>query len=406
MVDAAPIWDFSTPRSRARQGWKVFVSATPGNYDQIRRVTSEICQAVGLPFKCARDANVVERINFGTYGYTQVGKNIVIYIDDLDKVSLLSERLVEALGPYRNTCPEVPHAGKLRAGLPIFYRYGAFDGGRVMVAGKPVADDRTIVRPPGLTDADPFLAYACDETGAAISSILVRYPVFEVINQKGRGGVFRALDLDCSGYREVVIKTGIRRGGQLASGIDGWELLKREASFYRQIRLTDLRAHTPDLIGYVEDGDVNVMILEKIDGRTLRDKVASDEASISEVKGAYRVLRRFHALGFVVGDAKIDNVLSRAGTSYFLDFECARAACDPVLVNISTFFFTTAHQPTVQEKDRIDFLLSIVISRSDTRSRGAAPFDLDDFLRTFVPETEVQAWSLSELRTAVNFEVG
>ena len=213
---------------------------------------------------------------------------------------------------------------------------------------------------------------------------------------------FFALDLGCGRYREVVIKTGIKRGGQLASGIDGWQLLAREAWFYKRIQGTPLRTHAPELIEYTEDGDTNFLVLEILRGGTLRDLIARDRLSVSDVQAAFDVLGRFHSCGFVLGDAKIDNVQWNDGTAYFFDFECARLSGEPVAVNMDTYRFRTADQLSSEVNDRISFLLSILISGTDRLGFDAAPLDLDDFVVEYAPETELQAWSHAKLESVLS----
>lgn len=62
-----------------RQGWKLHISCTPDLATPLLGRRAPLLDARRTPFKFARSLLVLENINAGQFGHTQVGKFITVY---------------------------------------------------------------------------------------------------------------------------------------------------------------------------------------------------------------------------------------------------------------------------------------------------------------------------------------
>ena len=124
-------WFACGPPPVARQGWKPYVPVTLLNARKLVELVYPLVSRAGLHFKYVKATVLLRRLNAGMFGYTQVGKGVVIYLPEPDETFL--NALKEALRPYQGQCPTVPCAIPFGDGLPLYYRYGSYAGRRLQV---------------------------------------------------------------------------------------------------------------------------------------------------------------------------------------------------------------------------------------------------------------------------------
>lgn len=357
-------WRFIGSFPPISQGWKLYVSSSVANFDKVLDVVRPIFAAHQQPFKYAADIEALWRLNAGMAGYSQIGKAIVAYICDEASVPSLMNELKRALTPFRGTALRPPYATPIGGQLPLSFRYGAFVGDIVMVGGKRVADERA--RRQDLADLPPcpFLPFLeVEAPDQELNRFLLSYPVFSVLGQAGKGGVFAALDIESPDYREVIIKLGRRNGNPLPDGRDGMDLVKHEHWFYSVLQRTALRRHAPALVNYMESETAAALALERIEGITLLGLAMDGTLSPEHLAGAIAVLDAFHQAGYLVGDAKIANfIVSPDNNIKAIDFESAVAVAEAhVLPKYASFLFTderlTSHPETWE---KLHFLYSVI----------------------------------------------
>ncbi|HYY58485.1 MAG TPA: hypothetical protein VE842_14225, partial [Pyrinomonadaceae bacterium] len=182
--------------AREAQGWKLYVPLTLLNAAEIVERLVPVVQRYGLHFKYIKNIHLLHKLNAGVFGYTQIGKCFVIYLPEPD-AAFIAE-LKHALVPYRDQCPAVPCALPFGDDLPLYYRYGSYQGSRIEVGGTEFEDDRCDARravPAGVDDLlAPYVTSIPED--AEVRSFLLRYPAYEAIVQQGKCGVFRALNLE------------------------------------------------------------------------------------------------------------------------------------------------------------------------------------------------------------------
>jgi len=90
----------------------------------------------------------------------------------------------------------------------------------------------------------------------------LEYLVRKALAQRGKGGVFEALDLAAYPARLVVIKQGRRHGDTDWNGEDGFARVKREGRTLRQLRVAGIPVPEP-FRQFKHWGD-QFLVLEKI----------------------------------------------------------------------------------------------------------------------------------------------
>lgn len=335
-----------------------------GNFDAVLSAVRPIFLTYELPFKYAANHESLWRLNAGLAGYSQIGKSIVAYICDETVIHPLMKDLVEALSFFRNSAMLPPFATPIGGELPLSFRYGAFVGESVTLNGECSIDQRSKRQNLDELPPCPFLPFMqANVPDQALNRLLMAYPVFSVLGQAGKGGVFAALDIDSPTYREVIIKLGRRNGNTLPDGRDGMDLIKHEHWFYSLLQGGDLCRHIPELVHFAECDTAAALVLSRIDGTSLLGHAIDGSLDRRHIDEALSILDEFHKAGYLVGDAKLANFIAppREGIKA-IDFESA----GPVIgagerSRYASFLFTDDHllaHPTICEK--LHFLYSVI----------------------------------------------
>lgn len=357
-------WCFVGEPPKECQGWKLYISASNVNFGNTLGAVWPILVSRALTFKYVASERVLWKINAGLYGYSQIGKTIVVYLEDpAIGLSLLKE-LKRVLAPFAGTVILPPFANPVGGGLPLSYRYGAFVGETIAINGTEVADNRMRKAPRDGFPSDPFLAaIEPSRPNAEFEKFLLNYPVYEVLNQSAKGGVYASMDLSSPEFREVVLKVGRRNGNVFPDGRDAMDLVRQESWFYNLAIAEGLGHHIPHFDGIFEFPDAAAIVIERLEGASLQSMMQRDELELRHLTSALQILRRFHDRGLVVGDAKLANFIQTAsGELKVIDFESgARIAEKATPDQHCTFMFVNhdlAGQPAVLEL--LHFLYSAV----------------------------------------------
>ncbi|WWW35333.1 protein kinase [Stenotrophomonas rhizophila] len=151
--------------------------------------------------------------------------------------------------------------------------------------------------------------------------------------QRGKGGVYRAVDIQCSPARLCVVKEGRRHGETNWHGLDGRSFVEREEAFLRAME--GLPFAPPAVIDAFCIGEHRYLVMEHIDGEPLlhacadpQKKIALDDA-LAYAAGVAHLVAQLHAAGWVWRDLKPANLLvDRSGRLRPVDFEGALRADD------------------------------------------------------------------------------
>lgn len=326
------------------QGWKLHISASPSSAIEVLEAALDVLLAHGARFKVAGSVEVLQQLNAGQFGISQIGKFISVYpSDDAEAVRLALDLHTAARG---HPAPRVPSDRPLRPDSLVHYRYGAMGtrpeaeaAGEVSSgafdlldgAGRLTTDWRLnfYLPPPDVTD--PFEASGAHVPNPAGSGLLDgRYLVIDALDQSPRGGVFRAVDLFASPARLCLLKEFWHDVSSDPHGRDARDWARNEAGI--------LGRHSADptfpcLLDSFELDRNHYLAIEYIEGTPL-DCVTWGPHPLEECAGPADVLAvglatadllaHLHSVGVVFRDFKASNIIRTPSGGYrLIDFGIA-----------------------------------------------------------------------------------
>lgn len=340
-------WTYWHPRGLQLpdQGWKVHLSATPDNAQEILHVASGFCHTHRLSFKHLTGPAEIAAANSKDADRAGAGKFVTIYPEDDDRLHLVLTGLDDLVGGLPG--PYVLSDLRWNDG-PLFVRYGAFArawtrdrrGQRVAALRDPsgalVEDRRTAgFTPPDWAPTPAFLRAQIDALTDDAPPHDFGYTITQVLHYSNAGGVYEATDRD--GAR-VVLKEGRPYAGLTPDGRDAATRLTDEEARLRLLA-------GPDVVA-VHDAftlhEHRFLVLRHVEGTTLNAQMAhrspavradATPASVLEYRQwalgiaeqVERAIARIHATGYVHGDLHPGNVIvTPDDTVVLLDFEASR----------------------------------------------------------------------------------
>jgi hypothetical protein len=313
------------------QGWKLHVSATILSAAEVFARVEPILRRSGAFFKVPCRLELLRSLNSGLGDFSQIGKFLTVYPRSHDEALKLARELHGATRGLPG--PRIPFDARYRRGSLVYYRYGAFrspPGGRPgfirAPGGKRYRDKRAPGRAVPHWMKDPFQKSPANNSKwrGLISSELL---VFKAKAQRGKGGVYEAVDLSVLPVRSVIIKEGRRHGETNWDGKDGYALIQHEAQVLRKLRKAGLPV--PEiLLEFTKNGN-RYLVLERITGRSLlaAKRVQPPRTSCVRAAGILEqlgpMLSRIHAAGWAWRDCKPSHIFVHRGKLRLIDFEGA-----------------------------------------------------------------------------------
>lgn len=335
------IWRYSRRGGKGDppQGWKLHLSATVLNAcDMLAAVGPQLCRR-GVLFKAPVTLHELDRINSGLhYGYSQVGKFITVYPQtdgEAVRLARLLHKLTRGMG-----APSIPFDLSYRPESCVYYRYGSFtplemempDGSRVLALrdsqGHLVPDEREGAAVPEWL-VDPFVSRLSQKASEpAETPLKTTFKAFRALTQRGKGGVYLAVDLSAAPSRLCILKEGRRNGETNWVGRDGYWRVAHEARVLAALEeagipvplvYSSFRAEKNFYLAmeYVEGESLNHLLKRR------RRRLAVRRALMIGLRLA-ELVARIHEAGWVWRDCKPGNVIASAGDELRpLDFEGA-----------------------------------------------------------------------------------
>jgi predicted Ser/Thr protein kinase len=337
------------------QGWKLHVSATILNACDVIEAIAPALRESGVLFKAPVSLVFLGEINGGIrHGYSQVGKAFTIYPRTDDEALELAERLDELTRDFR--APEVPFDRRYGPKSNVYYRYGAFrriEGETlnneptsliVNDRGEFVADRRDIAVPEWI--ADIFGSFAPTPHPKSETPLSTSYHIFGALRQRGKGGVYEAVDITQIPPRICIVKEGRRYGEVGWDGSDGRSMVENEAKILSALNSTEIGV--PKVFDWFETGGNFYLVEEKIEGESLQKLLSKrrrrlDFATIAECAAALsRLIEAIHRAGFVWRDCKPGNLMIGPNGEFRpIDFEGAAPVGSDEIASWRTTGFST-----------------------------------------------------------------
>jgi tRNA A-37 threonylcarbamoyl transferase component Bud32 len=347
------VWTVLLPTRRhlRSQGWKIHISATLDNADQIVSTTWSYCVENGISFKFLSDMDVLLTRNSKYAPREASGKLATIYPEDdaqlLRILTDLSIVLGKQQGPYI--------LSDLRYGPgPLYVRYGGFverwvaadTGEQVLAIERPdgtlVPDERKpVFTIPEWVEIPDFL-HPHLEVRESGQSAPFPYRVESSLHFSNGGGVYLARRL--ADDQRVVLKEARPFAGLDKDGIDAVRRLHRERDALERLRGIE---GVPELYDHFTAWEHHYIAMQHMPGITLGQWLARQYPLIQSESGeqeiadfTHRALRlvtriealvsAIHARGLVFGDLHPNNILVDDEDSVALvDFELSFDVDEP-----------------------------------------------------------------------------
>ena len=330
-------WCYSRPgcKSDPTQGWKIHVSATRLSANEVFSRVRRLLSARDVLFKVPVRLDFLGALNAGVGQFSQVGKFLTVYPRSTAEAIELARELHSVTRGLRG--PEIPFDVRYRKKSLVYYRYGVFRRPRrssakpgvvVDTAGHPHPDRRAAGQAIPRWLNDPFRRSCANlQKVRSRGPIGVDYLPYKAIAQRGKGGIYEAVDLSVSPARLVIIKEGRRDGETAWNGADGYARVQHETRVLRLLRKGGVPV--PEIFREFRQNGTYYLVLEKIAGRQLFPPSAMQPRSISWRRAAKflerlePVLNDIHAAGWVWRDCKPSHIFLDHGVLRLLDFEGA-----------------------------------------------------------------------------------
>ena len=332
------VWIHASPpeRNMLEQGWKIHISATRENCEQILERCTEICIRHEVAFKFLSDPFVFNTIMNKGGARESGGKFITVYPSNVDHFRLIADDLRAALAEFKG--PYILSDKRYKDSEVVHYRYGAFLGYPTLSAyghtatllqdpnGTRVQDGRSaFFDPPSWID-DPFESRVLDANEIDVSADTTlylkngKYRIETPIQFSLTGGVYRAVDMDTG--RTVIIKEARPYTDIDDDGKDAVWRLKKE---YRLLEKLSGTGITPEPLDLFEDWEHLFLVEEFLEGDNLYTLMATWERDTPEaqtkdqmiyVEGLHKLWTKFayafkvfHERNIVINDVSPGNVI-------------------------------------------------------------------------------------------------
>lgn len=340
-MDSNDVWRYSRRMLPADpdQGWKIHISATIHTAKKILEKIAPLLKKQNIFFKAPRSLMELGKINSGMfYGYSQIGKFITVYPQNEEEFVRLAETLHQMTRGF--AAPVVPFDLRYKENSNVYYRYGAFSNLEIKEAdgslipaildlhGNLVPDTRNNEKGKPEWILNPLALKETKDECKTESPLKTTYRVFKSLSQRGKGGVYMALDFSSQQPRLCVIKEGCRNGELNWLGRDGYDYVRREAEVLEKLGSAGLGL--PEKYEIFESGNNLYLVTEYIEGKNLQDFLAKRNRRLSLKKVleySYKLaslIEKIHAADWVWHDCKPANIIITKNENLrLLDFEGA-----------------------------------------------------------------------------------
>lgn len=316
------------------QGWKIHLSATIRTAREVFTRALPVLRKRGVLFKVPARLEFLVALNSGLAQFSQVGKFLTAYPRSETEALALARELHEATRDLEG--PQVPFDVRYRKQGILSYRYGAFRGADKSGAGGTIVDTAGRIRMDVRDRAHAVPRWIKDPlSGHRERKIEARLPnpfgidllPLKAITKRGKGSVYKALDLSVLPARFVIVKEGLRHGETNWLGLDGFAQIKHEGTILRHLRKAGVPV--PAVFREFTRDKNRYLVLEMIRGRPLlsRGGLQPQKKSWKQVELLLRrisaALATIHRAGYVWRDCKPEHIFCWRGDIRFVDFEGA-----------------------------------------------------------------------------------
>lgn len=319
------------------QGFKLHVSASVSNAIDIAERVVPILLEENITFKCVANTSLLLDLNAGVFGLSQVGKFITVYPY---KNGRFRKALADVLddATVGQVVPDVPSDYKYGRDGAVYYRFGVIAtrfnteaGHLIDPSGTSLIDERDPRTPVPDWVVDPLKSRR-HEPDLEENKLPQRYIVLDVLRQRGKGGVYRALEV--LNIRKTKTKPVLRRvvikEAKFAGEVDrqGNDAQKRLAWQHHCLALLCACEQIPKPLDCFSVGRDKYLVMEDVGGTSLNSLLMEESTGISYqritdiVLQLSKIIQYVHSRDIIISDLSPDNVLiADDGTIFVADLE-------------------------------------------------------------------------------------
>ncbi len=322
------------------QGWKLHISATVLTANSVLERVGPLLIECDVQFKAPSSLRELSRLNSGLhYGYCQVGKFITIYPRTIEEFSSLAQTLHQLT--RHMSAPAVPFDLRFRPGSNVYYRYGAFKNMEIKHAdgtltlalqspdGRLVPDVRESFTGKPDWVSEPLLdPLPSGDDWATETPLKTTFRAFRAITQRGKGGVYKAVDRSVRPERFCLLKEGRQSGEMSWDGRDGSWRIRHEEHVISLLCAAGIPA--PQVYSSFTAESNYYLVTEFIEGQSLHSLLLKRKNRLPMAQALWyavqlaELVSRIHAAGWVWRDCKPANIIvAKNGILRPLDFEGA-----------------------------------------------------------------------------------
>ena len=307
------------------QGWKIHISSTLENAEEILDIVSSILIKNEVAFKFLLDKDTLKMTSQKSYNRAIYGKFITIYPENTEQFKKLLALLYGELKDYDG--PYILSDKRYQNCKVIYYRYGGFlpsyeydtEGNFIYYIfdghGRKVEDKRLpyfkLVE--GISDIFP-------SNDVTESKLLEKYDVSEAIQFSNTGGVY--LGKNKKDHKLVVIKEARPHTLLMGNGVDAIHVRKNEA---KVMKIFEHTGYVPQIIDSFYDWEHFYIVVEYIQGQTLNEYVVINnpiprigsgvqiKQYLKKIVEIFIEISKFvvilHDHQYILGDFSLDNVM-------------------------------------------------------------------------------------------------
>lgn len=356
------------------QGWKIHISATLENYQDILEKTMSCCYKESTSFKYINNTKDLLDIFSKKASPIEVGKFITIYPENDTKFLKMLELLHKLLEAFQGIQILTDH--RYKNSNVLFYRYGVMNA-KLINGERPLLKDLEgntypdiqgayYECPSFIEDLFPGKSYKSDNNEIKLNN---RYIMKSIIHETGSGNVYTAFDTI---NEKIVIVKEARKNIYINKDLCAINLLQNEYHILSTLQ----KSFIPKVVEEFFDDGNYYLVEEYIKGERLdclknkfnlllrrsptEHNIFCDNIS-KIITQMFEKLDSIHKEGILLEDISTSNmILDSKDNLYFIDFETAYSKETDMLVKTTNNYYPSHITSKFEKRDRIKLWFSII----------------------------------------------
>ncbi|QJB30812.1 protein kinase [Chitinophaga oryzae] len=338
-----------------QDGWGVFLSVNSHQLESLIRDIALVLYKLEVPFSFVKNETIAERVNDFWYGFSEVGRLVMIYTKDEDVTREVLRQLTPLTKNYNG--PQVSET--IRVESVLYVTYMVFSQEEDEAGEKQWKFSLSV--PP--IKKFPFKINPAYKYWRRKRVLKKRYVPLVMIAQSAKGDLLKAIDMKRFRFTWCFIKGGKSHVFTDKRGRD----IKDRFKWQQQLLVTlQDELPVPRFIDYFEQGEECYLVMEYLEGIDLNSRIYAahkdkkwdewGENNRLEFIGYYlqvlEVLEKMHEKGYVHRDATASNfMILPSGKLYTIDLELSydiNAGIPEVPFTLGSFGYVSPQQANVE----------------------------------------------------------